>query len=1750
MAVDNAATLSEGNSKVYLSCLASLFHGSQDTNVTALYDTAADQNIMASSYFSSAFNITPDQLSSYLEESNLVLVSYSGHKIPVTGEITLLIQLTYKGIYRPLKFMIVPDDTQSITPMIIGMNGIHDLKLSLTYNQSESNHPPFLYTLFHPDRPLDSQYLTDYDLQICKSKTITLEPGQTKFIPMFIEHYYNVTSQTEVIISDDNIPTNQNIGVKLYPTKSVLTANEDGQLYGHVLAKNLTHQIIEQVRPTGYLEHAQTYEIKDFTYDFDPNSMFIHEVTVLQDTDQYLNIQKQPNVGRNKHAGSINQIRLDPDTLPIYAQAQPKSHSINLIEKTFPEAEGYIPNPLAVNNDVPKPNISLSDLRSSIEDILDPADPDTQKEFEDNTDTIQLGLRYIQEDEDLMGIINEPRGYSVPTDNFIKPEDLVVLEDYPPEVRHYIEDIFIKNYPSIISTHTTDRGDMSRYLGNYTIRLKPGQTLPQHKKLYYLSPVEKLQMQSILEFLLKNGTIERANLEGDAYNNYASPAYLIPKADKNACPRLIVNFQQLNPCLQAEPALLPTAEALIHSLRDKYIHSSSDLANAFHSITLEPGCRDLTLFSTPLGSFRHASLPTGIKTSPESLSRFMEKILHYEVVFDENGTPVMEGQVAKMEYSPIPQVQSIYDDFIVSTELASTKAETLDMHYQVLKKVMGRLHTHQGKISLKKSQLFKSRVNFFGVFISHNFVCVDQRRIQKLLDAPMPTTPKLMRGFLGLLNSLRIFLRFDILQPSEVLTPLTSSKMDKTFKPTEEQVQAFQQLKTALATGPIFSKLVNLTAPKVILTDAAGTDRGSFSAVLAQIVKPEHQAKTLPSGYNFEDPLHTILYDKRLPIQPLPLQHKDEDIKTYTKRIQDDQPPEYLYLKDNNLGYEDATVTNSLGTSLQLLLDLNKVQTPLSEILKKASHYIRTSMLRYKYIEFIHNNDKQLFQSFIQDLEAGKIHVDAKQFIFESLSNAMYRPIIVVTNIPGSTPITEHNSSKTKPPFVFLLYQHKDQLIVRPAMFTNRNSFNLTSLSSMFEIVAYVSKRITPTLSSLHIIELELTGILYALSSFAKLVGKHAECVLLTDAKCVYYLFNNNALAASCKLQRWNYKLLETMPQIKISYLRGGDNLADWLSRAYSANLPDIKRVALPRYIKSELDNVLPSYKIWTVEEWKQFVSDNPNYLGYDELPSQPKLTINSLTAENKAIGKVLEPLAILKKRISMATVIEGQKEEYQDIYTQCLQTKTQSCKIKQLEYQISDTILFIKIKEEQRILLPTKLLPVIISYTHLLLTHSGEGKMILNLQNFYHSTLKKLVRAYCKACYGCQVQNSSTKLERFGLYVTIDRPFETVSIDFIQSLPPYRNYNHILTVVCQLTGTLLVYPMKSLTSREFLNTYMFNIHTLYHPKKILCDNATTFLEKQNLIYLASINVQVLYSSAYYSQSKGLVESANKIIKWAIIKILADYQATTWVHVLPLVARLYNTTKNKKTNFTPLELLFGSRSSLAKDHFGVLPVEHYHPLIQNEHKQVEALNQELSEKLQTAKTTIDEERTNRIKELNKTRIHKQLQIDDLILVKNFQITQGVNTNLRPIFHLSPYRVLEISPHSCVCQRISDQMIQKLNLNHVKKFTPLDTTFDNLPPEILQIITKPFTTLTDEEIANIVETDTLPLPTDVNIDNPQPAVIANIPPPTIDNNEDPELPTTHSEDSSSDDDSTNLVLPSGMRLRNTAKRKIRFAASQP
>ena len=1671
--------------KIYLTCTASRIHKPGSYPMTGLLDSGSDQNLISRSYLGMALKLPLylyyEDVESYLDTPSVTLSSYTNHQIPLSGEIELLIGLQENGGYYPMKFLVVDDLIDSATPMIFGLPAMITFNLNVEYRSIQGATIPYLRLGNSADSDLKSHYLTDYELSLCTSTGIDLEPDETRFILMEVDHSFGIFDEMEAIISEDHLPSNQNGTIRLYPTKSRMERDPDsGRLCAQVLAHNIGSAPISNFVITGFCDNANRYNVRDYDCEApETERMFLHEVKILPQQTPVI-----PYANPTSPPVRVNEISLNNYAFPIISKQLTIPAKQSLIEKVFPENCSYRANPAAINNDVPVPGKSLTDYRSNIDGILEEAEEQDLEAFLDREQTIQLGLNHISEEVDLLKIAEEPCGYSVPEDPFLRPQDIIKEENYPKEHWPYIKDIFLDSYPDIVSTHSTQRGNISKYLGNYVIRLKPGTVLPKYRKLYYLSHMEKLQMQSILEFLLKNGTIEKSPTSGaePGVDHYASPAYLIPKSDTTACPRLIVNYKQINSVLESEPPSLPNCDVLVHSLRNNYLYTSTDLSNAFNSLTLDPSCRDLTTFLTPLGKFRMNSLPTGYQGSPGVLDNFMDLMINYELKEDEEKQVIFNSDgVAEMDYAPVEGVNYIADDLIMGSKAFETYQGSVHQHFGKVKIVMGRLSKHGAKISLKKSQLCKTRVNFFGMYITHNFVCVDPKRLTKLKNAPMPTTPKQVRAFLGLVNSMRTHLNFDVLKHTEALTPLTSCKGNKPFTPTEEQRKAHRNLIEALGSGPCSTKMVDLNAPKIVLTDSTGSDQGSFAGMLAQIVRPEKDTNVLAPGLNFSDETHQIIYDHKLAIRPLPLRQKGEDIKSYSKRIKEDLPPEHLYLEDPLLGYSQQEVDNSLGICLQTLLDVTNCQTPLVEICKKASKHIRSTILRHQYIQFVCEDSRERFDQFIKDLEQGVLHIDRCQYIFAALAAAMYRPVIVITAVDGQKQITEHSEDKTKPPFVFTLYEREGKLITHSAMISKQNSYDLKNFRGCFEIIAYISKRISPTLSSLHIIDLELMGIIYALSSFQKLIGRYSQVILLSDAKCLYYLFSEQASDASAKLTRWAHKIESSYPNLRVTYLRGEDNLADYLSRAHNADLVNADKIALPRYVKDGLDDVLPAYTEFTIEEWKQFVANNPGYLGYMDKPAQPKVTVKTLVAEFKAIGTVLTPLEILRNRIAIDIVIKEQKEAFADIYRKCLESPTQEHREKGLLYYVKNAIMFGEIDGEGKIIIPDNLLPIFVSYTHLLCLHGGEKRLLLNLQNFYHPALKKTVRNFVRSCYGCQMHNSPTKLEKYGMYDTIKRPFQTVALDYVQSLPPYRKYNHILTITDQLTGTILMIPCKTLTSREFLNHYMFQVHPLYRPENILADNGSAFMDRQNLQYFAAINVRMIYSSAYNSKAHGLCEAANKSLKYSLIKFLTKYPRTNWVYVLPLICRLHNTTKLNKHGYSPLELLFGTESDLSKDHFGLLNEHHYHHLIRNDHSRIKTLNKDLTAKLQDAEGQLTEERENRINALNKTRHSKNLQEDDLVLVRDKSKPVGVNPSLKPHFLYTPHRIIKASPTTSVVEQIVNKNIQKLSNNDIKKYKEMDPIFLSLPPEILNIVRKPYSDLTDAEIALIAEKDDLPLP---------------------------------------------------------------------
>lgn len=1671
--------------KLYLDLTLTTKSVSGERQVTALFDSGADSCLMSKSYFGQTFDLF--EVECYIQQTEIELSSYTNHTIDVCGEVKFDVTIPFSGGKTiPVTFIIIDDFDKEVCPMIVNLKLLGELNLNLEHRQIDEANIPVICSSADPKRSPLSQYLTDDETTMIYGVATRLEPGECKHFPFYLNNFYGQAEETDVLITEDFIPPSVNNSfIQIIPTKSCLVFDHyKKKLKGVAFVKNNGRTIFHNMPIVGRVEQTVYYKVGQI--DLSNFEALIKQPFILDSPTATAEDLRVGNMAEGirinkikKNKANVNMIQTDSeDTFCIIPQRCLR------ISNFFPEDKKVRAVGDSINNGMGDAKISLTESRMKVEVSKGKLSKAEEDSFNEPDKAGQLGIKSFKEDDNFLESVKHQRGYELP-DKYSNEtlEEIILLDKYPEDIKVYVKDLFIDKYPELIATSTLQKGSMSDTLGKYSIRLKENVSLPKHKKVYYLAPLETQQLQAILEFLIQDGTIEKAYQQGDIYNEFSSPGYLIPRSSPGSSPRLIVNFTHLNSLIVAEPAVLPTVDSMINKLRDAYFFSVVDLANAFYSIDITEDSKPLTIFSCSLGSFAHKKLPTGLRTSPEALNRFVAKAIHYEPIFDEQGNQQWEKDgTLKMKYAPISNALFIYDDVLIFSEAKGTYEASLKAHNKVLGSVMHRLHYHKCKLSIHKSQLFKTKINFFGYYIQNKFVYADPKRIQKVLDTPKPTTPKGIRSFLGVINSMRDKLGFNTLQHFGELTSLTSGKL-RSFTFDDKQETAFNGMKESLTTGPIYSNIIDMNAAKLIFSDMSGGTNACYSAVLCQVVYPKEGQNTVPANLNLLDKCHAVLYDHKIMAYPLPLKHKDQLLKNYLKRITSG-PPDFSYLETPFLGFSEADAPNSLGICLKLMLDVSGCSINFHDLCKSISSHIRSTVKRYSFIDFIFNKDIKQFDMYIKELEAGRFMIDKKLYIFDAIAECLFRPVSVISSVKEFSDISEFNAVKTKPPLYFLLHKVGDMYIVRPGVADKDASYKLANFRGTLEVISYACKTIHQKQEHLHILDLELQAILFAIESFRKVCG-NAPTLLLCDSQPLFHLFNSFNLSSNKKISRWNYRVLQALPQLVIKHVISAENISDFLTRQYKVDQPNLPKLQLSRFNTTVYDDLIPditfNLKEWTdfVEKHKDFIFTTQNKEVKGKKGNIAKVKVNS--PELKAIATVLTPIQVLKDRLSNAEIAKHQSKQFKDIIDACNIADKQRKTIDKKEYFLNNGTLCIKIDNTNKLMCPDTMLPLFISYAHVTSLHGGEGKMRLSLQHLYHKELLKYIKIYTRSCYGCAISQTSTHLNKLGLYPMPARPFHTVSLDYIQDLPPFRGYKHILVVTCQLSGAIYGYPTTTLTSKEFLRVFLFNVLQLLSPKKVLCDNATSFINKDVIIELGASGVQVIHTTSHNPRGKGQVEKANHTLKLALMKIIGNKKNYNWMYSVPIICKQFNSVRLNKHGLPPCDLIFGKGTSTDFGDFEMLPDEQIHPVIGSEITAVKKRHEEIHNIMGVVKDKLQSERIERIKKINKTRLDKDFKVDELVLIKNFGYIPGIRIGLRAPYHHSPYRVLEVFSVSLVGLRLTDNHIIKVHANDAKRLYEVDDKFKDLPKEVLTVMETPFHMLTDQQISNLILKDDFVIP---------------------------------------------------------------------
>ena len=230
-------------------------------------------------------------------------------------------------------------------------------------------------------------------------------------------------------------------------------------------------------------------------------------------------------------------------------------------------------------------------------------------------------------------------------------------------------------------------------------------------------------------------------------------------------------------------------------------------------------------------------------------------------------------------------------------------------------------------------------------------------------------------------------------------------------------------------------------------------------------------------------------------------------------------------------------------------------------------------------------------------------------------------------------------------------------------------------------------------------------------------------------------------------------------------------------------------------------------------------------------------------------------------------------------------------------------------------------------AHDHHLAGHPGVTKTVLLLRRLYYwPNITVDVRRYVRACASCH----RAKAERHAPYGPLrflpipERPWSSISMDFIEQLPPSEGFDTILVVVDRLTKMALFIPTYATDDAPRLAsiflTHVFSKHGT--PVDIVSDRGKHFVSRFWASLCALLGIKSNLSNTYHPETDGQTECVNQILE-QYLRLYINYEQDNWGDLLPLAEFAYNNTSHSATGVTPFFANYG-----------------YHPLLNIQVQQV------------------------------------------------------------------------------------------------------------------------------------------------------------------------------------------------------------------
>ena len=179
----------------------------------------------------------------------------------------------------------------------------------------------------------------------------------------------------------------------------------------------------------------------------------------------------------------------------------------------------------------------------------------------------------------------------------------------------------------------------------------------------------------------------------------------------------------------------------------------------------------------------------------------------------------------------------------------------------------------------------------------------------------------------------------------------------------------------------------------------------------------------------------------------------------------------------------------------------------------------------------------------------------------------------------------------------------------------------------------------------------------------------------------------------------------------------------------------------------------------------------------------------------------------------------------------------------------------------------------------------------------------------FVKSCVVC----GRAKAQRHQPYGTLqqlpipERPWHSMSMDFIEQLPELSGFSAILVIVNRFTKQAPFLPMTDqVTSKEVAQLYFKNVFTRHGVLGHITSNQGTEFVSHFFHSLSSmLSICLPFTLGYHPQANGQTKRINQILEQYLLIHCNYQQQDNWEEWIPIAEFAYNNAESSVTGTTP-----------------------------------------------------------------------------------------------------------------------------------------------------------------------------------------------------------------------------------------------------